>query len=112
MEEAQVSEQAAVNQIYEFAANLLVNEGKDSGAVQNALIAQGLDPKAAGIVVSNLERQIQDAKKESGQKDMIYGALWCVGGTVATFANIGYIFWGAIIFGGVQFVRGAIRYFS
>jgi len=34
---------------------------------------------------------------------MIFGALWCIGGTVATITDIGYIFWGAILFGAIQF---------
>lgn len=37
---------------------------------------------------------------------MLYGALWCVGGLALTLANVGFIFWGAIIFGGVQFFKG------
>jgi hypothetical protein len=43
-------------------------------------------------------------------RDMLFGALWCIGGTVLTLANTGYIFWGAIVFGGVQFIRGLINY--
>ena len=37
---------------------------------------------------------------------MKYGALWCVGGIVGTAALIGFIFWGAILFGGIQFFKG------
>ena len=54
-----------------------------------------------------MEAQIQ-AEKDKANKDMLYGALWCIGGTVLTIADIGFIFWGAIVFGAVQFVRGAI----
>lgn len=43
---------------------------------------------------------------EKAQKDMLYGALWCVGGLVLTMAHIGFIFWGAIVFGAIQFFRG------
>ncbi len=32
-------------------------------------------------------------------KDILYGALWCVGGLALTLATIGFLFWGAIIFG-------------
>jgi len=39
-------------------------------------------------------------------KNMLYGALWCVGGIIATAADFGYIFWGAIMFGAIQFFRG------
>lgn len=46
------------------------------------------------------------ARRKKANSDMLYGALWCVGGIVATAANIGFIFWGAILFGGIQFFRG------
>jgi hypothetical protein len=48
-------------------------------------------------------------KKEKAKNDMIYGAIWCIGGTVLTLADIGYIFWGAILFGGIQFFRGLVN---
>ena len=106
MESEKDNQQEAVNQIYDYAANLLVNENKSATETKNALIDQGLDEESAAIVVSNLEQQIKDAKKERANKDMLYGALWCIGGIVATIADIGYIFWGAIVFGGYQFFKG------
>jgi len=106
MESEKDNKQEAVNQIYDYAANLLVNENKSATETKNALIDQGLDEESATIVVSNLEQQIKDAKKERANKDMLYGALWCIGGIVATVADIGYIFWGAIVFGGYQFFKG------
>jgi hypothetical protein len=102
-------EQNAVNQIYEYAANLMINEKKDSHETKIALKEQGLDEESASIVVSNLENQIEEAKKERANKDMLYGALWCVGGIIATASNIGFIFWGAIVFGGIQFFKGLLR---
>jgi hypothetical protein len=42
---------------------------------------------------------------------MLYSAFWCLGGTIFTVADIGYIFWGAIVFGGAQFFGGLIGYF-
>ncbi len=50
-----------------------------------------------------------EARKKQANKDMLYGALWCVGGIVATMSDIGAIFWGAIIFGGIQFFKGLIN---
>jgi hypothetical protein len=51
----------------------------------------------------------RSAEREQANKDMLYGALWCVGGIVATVANLGYVFWGAIVFGGIQFFKGLIN---
>jgi hypothetical protein len=42
----------------------------------------------------------------AGRKDMIFGAMWFIGGVIATVADIGYIFYGAIIVGAIQFFRG------
>lgn len=50
-----------------------------------------------------------EARKKQANKDMLYGALWCVGGIIATASNVGAIFWGAILFGGIQFVKGLIN---
>lgn len=105
------NEQITTNvSVYNYAATLLVNEGKTSSEVIDTLIQQGYDKDNAASIVSTLEQQITDAKTERAKKDMLYGGLWCVGGTVATLANIGFIFWGAIVFGGVQFFRGLINY--
>ncbi len=91
---------------YDYAANLMVNHNKNSYEAKTALIAQGLDDYSASAVVENLEMQISDAKKNKAKKDMLYGALWCVGGLVLTMAKIGFIFWGAILFGAIQFFKG------
>jgi len=112
MDNQQGSSETAVNDLYNFAANMLVNDKKTSKDVQIALVGKGLSESAAFTIVYNLEVEIKNAKKEAGRKDMLYGALWCVGGTVATVANIGFIFWGAILFGGIQFIKGAINYFG
>lgn len=59
---------------------------------------------AAPAPVSNAEHEV--AKREQANKDILYGLLWCVGGIAATAADIGFIFWGAIVYGGIQFFKG------
>jgi hypothetical protein len=105
-------QQEAVNQLYDFAADLMVNQNKSSEEVTNALIEKGLSQDAAFTIVNNLEDEIRKAKKERAGKDMLYGALWCIGGTIATISNIGFIFWGAILFGAIQFIKGLVNYAS
>jgi hypothetical protein len=59
----------------------------------------------------------RQARREDAEKDMLHGALWCVGGivvTVATYAAASgggayVVAWGAILFGAIQFLRGAAR---
>ena len=60
----------------------------------------------------NVEHEVKNQKeKEDAKKDMIFGALWVIGGIIATTADFGYIFWGAIVFGGFQFIRGLVGSF-
>lgn len=60
--------------------------------------------------MNSYEDQMRAAFRERAKKDMLYGALWCIGGLVLTLAHIGFIFWGAILFGGIQFFRGLVNY--
>ncbi len=112
METTQLSQHYAVNEIYNYAANLLIKENKKPFDVRTALMEKGLSEDAAYTIVRGVEDEIKKAKKDAAGKDILYGALWCLGGTVATVANIGFIFWGAILFGGIQLIKGLVSYFS
>jgi hypothetical protein len=98
----------AVQQIYDYAADLLFENNKSKQDVIDDLIQQGLDRESATIVVNNLV----EVYKKQAYKNILYGALWCVGGTVATIADIGYIFYGAIIWGAIQFIKGVYQSFK
>lgn len=100
-----------VNKIYEYAANLMVNEKKSVLETRRELVNQGIDAESAATIVSNLHEHIQIAQNKRANKDMIFGALWLVGGIVATAAQVGFIFWGAIVFGAIQFFKGLINKF-
>ncbi len=107
MDDNQNKVQEAVNKTYEYAANLLVTEGKTAYEVESALRNQlGVNAEVASKIVSDLESQMEDARKEAAQKDMLYGALWCIGGIIGTASHIGFVFWGAIVFGAIQFFKG------
>ena len=103
-------QQMLADQVYEHAANLMIDQKKNRQETQQALIEYGLDEESASIVVSNLEMQIEEAKKKRANNDMLYGAMWCIGGVIATAADIGFIFWGAIVFGGIQFFKGLLSF--
>jgi hypothetical protein len=98
-----------INEMYQYATNLLI-AGQNSYEVKTALLARGLDEGNADYIVQDLEQKISDARQGKAKKDMLYGALWCGGGLLLTLAHIGFIFWGAIVFGGIQFFRGIIAY--
>jgi hypothetical protein len=106
MKSEQESDEDIINQIYEYAANLLANENKNKSEVVQILIEEGIDAESAKVITDNIEVQIRKAKRNRANKDMLCGALWCIGGIVATMADLGYIFWGAIVFGGIQFFKG------
>ena len=109
MEENSKEQQEVVNEIYNYAAKLLVEDKKTPKTVEAILIKQGLDTESARAVVAHLEKEISSAKKDGAKKDMLWGALWAIGGTIATVADIGYIFWGAIVFGLFQFGKGVVN---
>ena len=106
MHTSQTAQEATINNLYNRAAQLLLHENKMDVEVIDDLVRQGVDHDTAAAMVANLQNQIYHAKKERARKDMLYGALWCIGGIIATAANIGFIFWGAILFGGIQFFKG------
>ncbi len=49
-----------------------------------------------------------EARQKQADKDMVIGAVLCVGGLIASAANFGYVFIGAIVYGGMLFLKGAI----
>lgn len=90
-------------------------KGKSRDQVKDYLLSKGLDDMQCTQVMTYAWQQAQlnvveaQARKE-GKMDMIYGSLWCIGGTVLTIADVGYIFWGAIIFGAIQFFKGLYNF--
>jgi hypothetical protein len=106
--------QQAVDGVYQFAAEQLVNQKKSPDEVIQALVAQGIDVQSAELVVSSLQTHIAEAKNEKANKDMLYGALWCIGGIVVTVGTMSaasgggtyVVAWGAILFGAIQFLQG------
>jgi hypothetical protein len=54
---------------------------------------------------------------EGAKKNMLYGALWCIGGIVVTAVTYSassdggryVVAWGAIVFGAIQFFRGLMH---
>ena len=117
MTDQETQQQDVINKVYEYAAALMVKEKKSAYETKQALIAKGLDNEIATIVVDNLEKKIHDAKKERANKDMLYGGLWFIGGSVVTAVTYGaasggcsyVVAWGAILFGAIQFIKGLVN---
>lgn len=118
MSTEELTEEEMVQAIYAFAAEQM-QQGAPPNAIEKALIEKGLDQESASTVVANLSQMRDEANVKSGKKNMIFGALWCVGGAVITAATYSaasaeggtyVVTWGAIIFGAIQFIQGLIQY--
>jgi len=105
MEEVQILTPEISEEDYRFATGMLL-AGMNTVEIKNSLLQRGLDNTSADYIIYELSQQVVNAKKARAKKDMLYGALWCIGGTALTMADVGFIFWGAIIFGAIQFIRG------
>ncbi|MCX8525758.1 hypothetical protein OF897_17730 [Chryseobacterium formosus] len=58
--------------------------------------------------------QRQAMEKKDANKDVLYGGIWFVGGLAVTLVSVasgkgGFIAYGAVIFGGIQFFRGLMK---
>jgi len=108
------AEDQVIEQIYRYTARQL-NAGVSSPQVVQELIAGGLTEEDAAMIVRETRQSRRKAKQEEGRKNMLYGALWCLGGLAVTVfsyqsANSGggkyVVAWGAVIFGAFQFFQG------
>lgn len=106
MDANQEQQERIVAEVYNYTARQLAHEKRSRHEVIRLLTDRGLDQAVATRVVDQMQEQISKAKKSRANKDMLYGALWCLGGTILTLSHIGFIFWGAILFGAIQFFRG------
>lgn len=114
MENQEKEAQEYADKVYDFAANLMFEQKKDNDETKRLLIEQGLAAEDADRVIAELRAQWRQTEIEAGNKNMLYGALWCVGGLAVTIwsymaAEEGgrYVLaWGAVIFGAIQFFRG------
>lgn len=83
--------------------------------VTRLLTDQTIDAPARprGKEIDHLERE---AMREAGQRNMLYGALWFIGGLLVTAATFSFaqgagggtyvVAWGAMLGGAIQFFRG------
>jgi hypothetical protein len=109
----QAAAQQFIREVYQRAAKL-ANEGKSKDKIRTELNAMGLNQETASTVIENVFRSRKKAHREAGARNIIVGAAWCVGGIAVTaltyeLASGGGVFvvaWGAILFGGIQFIKG------
>ena len=117
MSQADPSTNQAIEGIYNFAAQRMAS-GASAAAVEQELMQQGLDPQTVRTVVTELSKVKTSAQRSSGLQNMGIGALFCIGGIIATVVTYGMasesggmylIARGPAIFGGIQFFRGLFQ---
>jgi hypothetical protein len=97
-----------------FLVGIANQDGKTWVRIRDAAGQEGfIDGK------TSLKREVE-VTKAMGGKNMLYGALWCIGGIVVTVATLSaassggtyVVAWGAVIFGGLQFFQGLYQYLT
>lgn len=102
-------------QIHDQVINLLIKEDKSTHEVEEYLLNLGLTEKDAKIIIDKAIEHVIKLKKIKAGKDIQYGLLWGIGGTLATWVSysmaskagsIFYVTWGAIIYGFILLSKG------
>jgi hypothetical protein len=86
--------------------------------IENNWIKIQSESNLTGFIPTQTQIKVAEyVTKASAKKNMLVGALWCIGGTVATIIGFSaasgggtyLVFWGAIIFGAIQFFTGLVQ---
>jgi hypothetical protein len=96
-----------------------LQKGTRATSVKSDLVNKGADPDEAWAFVSGLSNRMEEAKSQEAKKDIRNGGLWLAGGLLVTLVTYSMasnggggsyvVTWGAIIFGGIQLVRGLMN---
>lgn len=99
--------QEYVNRVYDYAADLYINQNMSWNQVERELVKQGLTTSDASVVVENLQKEEHKAKHNSANSELGWGTLWLLGGIVLTALTAGNVlFYGAILWGGWLIIKG------
>ena len=93
---------------YSRAFQLVAMEGRTPAQAIKVLRKEGHSEKSAQELIAQVKAEIGPTNGRGGGRDIVIGALWCIGGTIATIYSDYFIFWGAIVFGAFQLIRGAV----
>lgn len=99
--------QQFIDNIYDHALDLYVNQKYSWEEVRQRLIYEGLNQELSETVVNNLQSQVDEIKQKNAIKALRNGALWFGGGLVFTVITGGqYLFWGAMVYGIILLIKG------
>jgi len=98
-----VTQQMVINKVSSFDTMTMLGE-------------RGVDTDTAFAAIEKVENNLKGVDRKAGRKDMLWGAIWFIGGltvTLVTYSDASQgggrytVAYGAIIFGLIQLVRGA-----
>jgi len=101
-----------VNNVVQEMVTQRLLEGKDKKKIVEELVKGGWTKESATQYFDNLELQFKQSPEgrqrlaSNYKRHMLYGVLWVVGGVIATMVIEGWFFWGAVVFGAIDFFRG------
>ncbi|MBK6417806.1 MAG: hypothetical protein IPI24_10930 [Ignavibacteria bacterium] len=85
--------------------------------IEEQLVQRGLSEESASAVIARVSDYRTSSEAKEARSSMNQGAVWFLGGIVVTVAT--YVLatgggtyvvaWGAVVFGGIQFVRGYMK---
>lgn len=97
-----------VHKLIAFVIGLFLQEELSKNTVLKRLIDLGYPEELANQVIEIAAKEVNVTLHRKAIRNIIVGGIFLVLGTVFTLAHIGIIFYGAIIFGGVQCIQGLI----
>lgn len=98
-------------------ARELKNKGHDNAFISDKIVELGVDRDTANGLLNAMANHSNEARRSAGRRNMLFGALWCIGGIVVTVMTYSaaqgggryVIAYGAIIVGFIQFIKGATQ---
>lgn len=104
--DAQCNDEAYIQSLYNYGADLMINQGYDQDETISALMEKGVDFNMALIIAQELQTAInKEEKSGDAGTDIGLGILFAVGGILLSL-NTNYIFYGAVIYGIFRFFKG------
>lgn len=118
-EPPRTNSQQDLSGLFRFAAQELAKKQSPKTIVKK-LIDQGVTPATADQIVIETQKVFKKALVEKNKKRMTRGLIWTVVGIVLTCGTLafsdklggGVLFWGAIVFGFIDFIAGLIGWLS
>ncbi len=104
-----MEQQYTLRELNTLALGLLLKNDMSFSKTKMELIANGLEAELAEIIISNIEAEHKTIKNENAYNDMLCGLMWFGGGLLFSFTGMELIYFGAITFGIVQFLKGFIK---